>query len=193
MFVLEIKSIRNYVMKKFLVVFFILTNSLFSQDQFNQELIEKMNNLRISVGVGVLKYNPVLDSLAKDWSQYILDSLNKYEASEILSNHQKNPHFLHIDAKERTNSTELIKNIKIERFGKYLSFEPMVDENLIFTENYIINPENVIEKLYNGWFNCRGHYKTMVREVYNSCGFNYAYDSSKRRYIFMVVFASVIE
>ena len=180
-------------MKTMLLFYFSFTIPLFAQNQYNQELIERMNHLRISVGVGVLKYNPVLDSLAKDWSQYILDSLNKYEASDILSNHLKNPHFLHFNSKERTNSMELIENIQIERFGKYLSFEPMIGENLAFTENYVLNSDDVIDKFYNGWLDSRGHYKTMVREVYNSCGFNYAYDSCKRRYFLMVVFASVIE
>jgi len=192
MFVLESQTKQTEsVMKKLVIMFLLATNTLFSQDKFNTELIERMNELRASVGVGSLTYNPVLDSLAQAWSQYILDSLDKYTFQELSEIYKNNKSSLHVNVRNRTYETNNINNISIEKFGKYKLYEPIMDENLIITENYILNPETLINKCFNGWYSSKGHYKTMVEELYNSCGFAYAYNPKKKRYTFLVVFAEI--
>lgn len=178
-------------MKKLVIIFLLATNTLFSQDKFNTELIERMNELRASVGVGSLTYNPVLDSLAQAWSQYILDSLDMYSIQEISEMHKNNPSSLHINVEKRKAQANNLNSIQIEKYGKFKMYEPVMSENLIVSENYVFNSKTVIEKCFNGWKNSKGHYRKMVEESFNSCGFSYTYNPEKKRYSFLVVFAEI--
>jgi len=178
-------------MKRLIIIFILLTNVGYGQDEFNSELIKRMNDLRTSIGVQKLSYNPLLDSLAQAWSQYILDSLDQYSMQEIVEMYTVDHGCLHVDFNKRILETNAIPNSRIEKFGKFKLYEPIIDENLIISENYVFNPETLIKKCYNGWLNSRGHFKNMIEEIYNACGFSYAYSSEKNRYAFLVVFAEL--
>ena len=178
-------------MKRLIILFILLTQLVSAQDRFNTELIHKMNDLRKTIGVQPLKYNPLLDSLAQAWSQYISDSLDQYTMQELVEMYKTDHGCLHVDMNKRILETNAIPNSGIEKFGKFKLYEPIVDENLIISENYVFNPETLISKCFNGWLHSKGHFMNMVEEIYNACGFSYAFNSEKNRYTFLVVFAEL--
>jgi hypothetical protein len=177
MFVLEIKSIRNYVMKQIIIFLFAIT-SVFAQSQFKTEdiistqdklrFLDSLNKYRELAGVKPLEYSFQEDSLAKYRTSTIfnhLDSISEEEYKSNITEHQHHSFFEDIIKYESKHiHVDTVVNWSAEcsaRLSKYNQ------------------PDDMVNELFQGWKNSKAHWSIMLDSRFEYIVFDWFCDNQR--------------
>ena len=167
-------------MKKFIVILLLLASPVFSQDSNNVKILNKINELRVSKGLNILKYDASLHKIANRWCKYLIRELNIHPTDSILSKQKNNEMFMHIEYKRRFN--ELLKRKDIN----------MVCENLHIIMDRDFD-KDFVEGSFDSWKKSPHHYELMLEKENTNVAFSYIYDGVKKRLLCILVLTENIK
>lgn len=127
------------------VLIFLFNYVGLSQLSLNELVLDKVNNLRDSLGLSKLALDQTLNKAAEDHAYYI-------STKNELSHFQKT----------------FSKETPSERVYFYGGNRTYVGENVASVTND--STRKIAESLFNGWYNSPGHYENMVNPLYSKMG-----------------------
>ena len=167
-------------MKKFIVILLLLVSPVFAQDSNNVKILNKINELRVSKGLNILKYDVSLHKIANRWCKYLIRELNIHLTDSILSKQKHNEMFMHINYERRFK--ELLKISDINGVGENL--------HIIMDRDF---DEDFVENSFDSWKESPHHYELMIEKENTNVAFSYVYDKIKKRLLCILVLTENIE
>ena len=167
-------------MKKFIVILLLLVSPVFAQDSNNIKILQKINELRVSKGLNILKYDVSLHKIANRWCKYLIRELNIHLTDSILSKQKHNEMFMHINYERRFK--ELLKRSDINGVGENL--------HIIMDRDF---DEDFVENSFDSWKESPHHYELMIEKENTNVAFSYVYDKIKKRLLCILVLTENIE
>ena len=167
-------------MKKFIVILLLLVSPVFAQDSNNIKILQKINELRVSKGLNILKYDASLHKIANRWCKYLILELNIHLTDSILSKQKHNEMFMHINYERRFK--ELLKRSDINGVGENL--------HIIMDRDF---DEDFVEDSFDSWKKSPHHYELMIEKENTNVAFSYVYDKIKKRLLCILVMTENIE
>ena len=167
-------------MKKFIVILLLLVSPVFAQDSNNVKILNKINELRVSKGLNILKYDVSLRKIANRWCKYLIRELNIHLTDSILSKQKHNEMFMHINYERRFK--ELLKRSDINGVGENL--------HIILDRDF---DEDFVENSFDSWKESPHHYELMIEKENTNVAFSYVYDKIKKRLLCILVLTENIE
>ena len=167
-------------MKKFIVILLLLVSPVFAQDSNNVKILNKINELRVSKGLNILKYDVSLRKIANRWCKYLIRELNIHLTDSILSKQKHNEMFMHINYERRFK--ELLKRSDINGVGENL--------HIIMDRDF---DEDFVENSFDSWKESPHHYELMIEKENTNVAFSYVYDKIKKRLLCILVLTENIE
>ncbi len=157
----------------FLIIYF--SNINFSQGEIDKLVLDKVNQLRDSLNISVLKLDKVLNKAGNDHAYYI-------------SRKNELTHFQNTFSKETPSA----------RVEYYQGNRTYVGENVAVVsvqklKNDSLGKEAVAQSLFNGWLNSPPHYKNMITSDFTMMGIGYATTSNKKLYATQVFSSNEIK
>ena len=167
-------------MKKFIVILLLLVSPVFAQDSNNVKILNKINELRVSKGLNILKYDVSLRKIANRWCKYLIRELNIHLTDSILSKQKHNEMFMHSNYERRFK--ELLKRSDINGVGENL--------HIIMDRDF---DEDFVENSFDSWKESPHHYELMIEKENTNVAFSYVYDKIKKRLLCILVLTENIE
>ena len=167
-------------MKKFIVILLLLVSPVFAQDSNNVKILNKINELRVSKGLNILKYDVSLHKIANRWCKYLIRELNIHLTDSILSKQKHNEMFMHINYERRFK--ELLKRSDINGVGENL--------HIIMDREF---DEDFVEDSFDSWKKSPHHYELMIEKENTNVAFSYVYEKIKKRLLCILVITENIE
>ena len=167
-------------MKKFIVILLLLVSPVFAQDSNNVKILNKINELRVSKGLNILKYDVSLRKIANRWCKYLIRELNIHLTDSILSKQKHIEMFMHINYERRFK--ELLKRSDINGVGENL--------HIIMDRDF---DEDFVENSFDSWKESPHHYELMIEKENTNVAFSYVYDKIKKRLLCILVLTENIE